>query len=124
MVQNEILAKIADENLRVFVVWTPVLGGDNREAAEASTALIHDPRAEHFWDAEQVLGKSYADAIRLPNDRDLAWDIYFAFDGDAAWTADLPIPSDWMHQLGSDERHLDGDKLHASVLHLIESLRE
>ena len=103
-------------------MWTPVIDGDNRDAAIASTKNIYDPRVKHFWDADQSLGNRYGQTISLPNNRELAWDIYFAFDKEVEWADELPQPTDWMHQLGMDERHLDGEKLRESIQKFVEAL--
>ena len=49
-------------------------------------------------------------------------DVYFAFDAAAEWTGVPPSPADWMHQLGNDERTLDGDKMRIAVEKLLETL--
>ena len=115
MVQDKILAKLSSDNLRVYVVWTPVLREDNRTAAGQSIAQITDSRAVHFWDGDKSLGLSFGKLVTLPRQRELAWDVYFVFDEQSEWTETPPKPTDWMHQLGTDERLLDGDKLRESV---------
>ena len=113
--QDNILAKLSSDNLRVYVVWTPVLREDNRTAAGQSIAQITDSRAVHFWDEDKSLGLSFGKLVTLPRQRELAWDVYFVFDEQSEWTETPPKPTDWMHQLGTDERLLDGDKLRESV---------
>ncbi len=119
MVQDKILASLNSDNVRVYVVWTPVLREDNRTAAGQSVAYITDTRAVHFWDEDKSLGRSFGKLVTLPRQRELAWDVYFVFGTDAVWTESPPTPADWMHQLGVDERLFDGDKLRASVEKLL-----
>ncbi len=119
MVQDNVLAKLDNDNLRVYVVWTPVLREDNRTAAGQSVAYITDTRAVHFWDEDKSLGLSFGKLVTLPRQRELAWDVYFVFGKDAEWTESPPTPADWMHQLGVDERLFDGDKLRATVEKLL-----
>ncbi len=119
MVQDNVLAKLDNDNLRVYVVWTPVLREDNRTAAGQSVAYITDTRAVHFWDEDKSLGLSFGKLVTLPRQRELAWDVYFVFGKDAVWIESPPTPADWMHQLGVDERLFDGDKLRASVEKLL-----
>jgi hypothetical protein len=107
VVAENILQKIADENLSVHVVWTPVLASDEFESTSTAKNLIQDPRAMHYWDGDQNLGLAYGKVVRLPRGRDLAWDIYFAFGPDVVWEDEVPQPSAWAHQLGLDERRLD-----------------
>ena len=106
MVQTQILNKIDDPRLTLHVVWTPVLQDDNYDAAVESQSLITDPRVTHYWDGEMALGTVYGENVKLPNGRDFAWDIYFAFGDGVVWRDNVPQPADFAHQLGMDERHL------------------
>ena len=106
-----ILEAVTDTNLKVYVVWTAVLQEDEREAAINAIGHVSDERADHFWDADQSLGLGLAKVVTLPGEWELAWDVYLAFDKQAKWHEVPPKPSDWMHQLGNDERRLDGVKL-------------
>ncbi len=117
--QESVLDKLKSDSLRVYVVWTPLLREDNRTAAGQSLAYITDERATHFWDEDKSLGLSFGKLVTLPRQRELAWDVYFVFDGEAEWTQSPPQPTVWMHQLGLDERPLNGEKLQASVQKLL-----
>lgn len=106
------MEKIPDEDLSVYVVWMPVLKSDNFDATAAAQKLIPDVRALHYWDAEQSLGKAYGSVLELPRGRELAWDIYFAYDGGTVWGEEVPRPTQWAHQLGRGSRALgDGSRL-------------
>ena len=118
--QQEILEVVNDEKLTVYVVWTPVLQEDDRQAAIKAIGKVPDERATHFWDADKSLGFSLGRTVTLPRERQLAWDVYFVFDADAEWGDGPPQPSDWMHQLGTDERKLDGEKLRNAVESLLQ----
>lgn len=78
-----------------------------------------DPRAVHFWDADKSLGNALGKVVTLPRGRTLAWDVYFVFDANAQWRSVPPQPADWMHQLGVDERTLDGGRVKQSVTKLL-----
>jgi len=118
-VQEEVLAKVADQRFKVFVVWTPVLPTDSREAAVEATRQMNDQRVVHLWDAKQKLGLRYGKLLELPGRRSLAWDVYFVFDAQAVWADAPPIPLEWMHQLGLDERLLNANKLRQVVRNLL-----
>ncbi len=123
MVQENILEQIDDDRLRVHVVWMPVLGGDDRAAAEKAPELITDSRATHYWNGDQSLGIVYGKTVELPRGRDLAWDIYFVFDTGVEWGAQAPLPTDWAHRLGQDQRHLeDGRRLRQAIEALLEAI--
>ena len=119
MVQKKILEAVTDEKIKVYVVWTPVLQEDGRQAAVNAIGHVPDERAIHFWDADKSLGFSLGTVVTLPRERELAWDVYFAYDKKAKWDEVPPKPSDWMHQLGNDERTLDGEKLRTTVEQLV-----
>jgi hypothetical protein len=118
-VQEKVLALLPSDNLKVFVVWTPRYPGDNRGKAVAATELVGDKRASHFWDGGRHLGTDYGKVLKLPGKRQFAWDVYLAFDARARWEKTPPVPAEWMHQLGGDERRLDGDKLREAVATLL-----
>ena len=117
--QKEILEAVTDEKLKVYVVWTPVLQEDDRQAAVKAIGNVPDERASHFWDADKSLGFSFGKFITLPRGRELAWDVYFVFDEAAEWIEGPPKPTYWMHQLGTDARKLRGDTLRVSIENLL-----
>ena len=114
-VQQKVFEKIGNENLKMYVVWTPVVGGDSRKVAGQTVSLIADPRARHFWDGTGELGRAYGKAVSLPGKKTFAWDIYFVFDASVRWGQGVPTPASWMHQLGRGEGFLDANKLHDIV---------
>ena len=116
MVLESVLEKLPSRELSIHVVWTPVLRSDDFDAAKRARSLIPDPRAVHYWDGDQDLGLAYGKVLDLPRGRQLAWDIYFAYGEGVEWGEIVPQPTDWVHQLGMDERHLgDGSNLRTSV---------
>ena len=120
MVHDSVLNKVTSDDLSVFAVWMPVLGSDNAEEGKKAEPLLADPRVTHYWDADRSLGNLYGQQLPLPNGRDLAWDIYFVYAPGVRWQDELPEPTEWMHQLGRDERHLsNGDTLRATILKLL-----
>jgi hypothetical protein len=122
-VQEKVLAKIRSDKLRAFVVWTPRYPGDNRAKALAATKLIPDERSIHFWDGGGRLGRQYGKLLKLPGGRTFAWDVYFVLDKRASWGESPPAPTEWMHQLGEDNRRLDGAKLSQVTLRLLEQTK-
>ena len=81
--------------------------------------MISDKRASHFWDGKRHLGTEYGQILPLPGKRKFAWDVYLVFDARANWKKAPPQPAAWMHQLGGDERRLDGNKLREVVAGLL-----
>ena len=64
----------------MYVVWEPTLGARRRHAAEA-TKLLSDPRVQHYWKDDFIVGEFFQehDFGRT------AWDIYFLYGPDAEW---------------------------------------
>lgn len=122
--QKQLLATNASPDLRVFVVWLPVLNRMSPEALESAAGVgakrIPDERVKHYLDPEARLGEVYAPILRL-RDEPWAWDVYLAFPATAPWDEKPPAPAYWMHQLygGPPERHLKGKKLAAEVENLL-----
>ncbi len=114
--RENVLDKVKSDDLAVLSVWMPVLKSDNAEAAKNAEPLLPDPRVIHYWDADNSLGKLYGRQLTLPRGRQLAWDIYFVYAPGVRWEDEPPAPTAWMHQLGQDERSLDGRKLRAVIL--------
>jgi hypothetical protein len=119
VVQQEALEQIDSEDLSVLAVWMPVLGSDNAAAGKDAEALLPDDRVTHYWDGDNSLGKLYGRLLELPRGRQLAWDIYLVYAPGVRWDEEPPLPTRWMHQLGLDDRRLDGDSLRGSILELL-----
>jgi hypothetical protein len=117
--QNAVLTKYADPNLRVYMVWVPKLRGLERDVASATTQYP-EGRAMHFWDAHSALVTGYRETLQLPED---AWDVFLLYGPDAKWEgARPPEPTYWSHQLGSkDKPRLQGPWLDGAVF--LEKLR-
>ena len=85
--QTQILSRYPDAELRVYVVWLPVLPLDARfDVAD----LLVDRRATHFWDNEQLVSDDLASAYGTPGQ--LVWDAFLVFGPDAAWDDRPPEP--------------------------------
>ncbi len=121
MVQENVLEKVGSSEMVVHVVWTPVLGSDSYEAAVGSSRkFLQDPRSIHYWDGERHLGLLYGKVLALPEGHSLAWDIYLAFEAGIEWGEEAPVPTEWVHQLGRDDRHLgDGERYRRVVEDLL-----
>jgi hypothetical protein len=99
--QQEVLAKVNDPDLRVYMVWVPKSRGLERDVASA-TRQYPEPRAQHFWDARSVLVDGYEQTLQLPED---AWDVFMIYGRGARWEGTMPpAPDYWAHQLGSREK--------------------
>ena len=88
--QKEVMDKYADEDLKVYVVWMPMLASDARD--KWKPALIDDARIEHFWNGSRTIGKWFTDNMKTCGTLGpIAWDAYYLFDKNAEWE-DAPAP--------------------------------
>lgn len=113
---QRILDEVPDERLRMYVVWEPMLSGDNRALAERMSRKAGDPRlARHFWDPQQLSGKAWQRTLELPG---VAWDVYFVYGPDARWDENAPTTPDyWQHQgAGSPDTWLDYQTLKGAIV--------
>lgn len=97
--QRDVLAKLDNPDVRVYVVWVPMSRGLERDVAQA-TKEVWDRRARHYWDGDGQLIASYRDV--LSGYTEPVWDTYVLYGKDAKWEdVKPPAPAYWMHQLGS-----------------------
>lgn len=57
-----------------------MLGGRRRHAV-AATGLLPDPRVQHFWNDQFIVGNHFREAAFGRT----AWDIYFLYGPEATW---------------------------------------
>lgn len=84
-------------DLKGFIVWLPMLSGDDEAAVTGQSATFHDDRVGEGWDRARRVGDAFARSLELQG---TAWDVYLVYDRNVRWDgADPPTPSFWMHQL-------------------------
>lgn len=113
---EKVLKEIGDEQVRVLVVWGPLLHTDNYVGAQKAAGLIQDPRAVHYWEPGRVLGLAYGERLPLPGKLNFAVDMVLLFEPGTTWReADLPTPGAWFHKFGDDERTFSPEKLRDEI---------
>lgn len=97
-----ILQHTAQPNLRVFVIWEPILWSDWHPPTPATLARIPDWRAAQFWDPGHLVSREMQHAIHqgttLPRpkcciENGYYWDMAAIFPPDARANDALPQPS-------------------------------
>ena len=89
--------RVADERLRAYLIWQPILNSDNRVSAERRANEFMHGQFTHFWDSNKATGDLWKDVLRL---KETAWDVYLLYNGAAAWTSNPPPSPDlWFPQL-------------------------
>jgi copper chaperone CopZ len=90
----------ADQRLRGFVVWLPMLPTDDERAAMAQAGAFTDARLRQEWDGSRASGVLLSKTLNLKR---AAWDVYLLYAPGVKWTGDVPPqPTFWMHQLRAD----------------------
>jgi hypothetical protein len=80
-VQDNILIKSSNRNLKVYAIWTDKLVTDARWRWDA--AGLTDKRVDHLWDKENLAGSWLAKNLGSNEVGD--WDAYFLFGSRASW---------------------------------------
>jgi hypothetical protein len=89
-VQTQLLERYPQADIRVYVVWLPVLPLDNNRVSVTET--VTDSRATHFWDNDRAVSDELGTAYG--SDGAVVWDAVFVFGPDAEWGAKPPSPMD------------------------------
>lgn len=83
-------------DVRLYVVWVPVLGAEERHLPEAPR-LASDSRVRQYWDGSNVLGTEYRSVLGIDGP---VWDVYLLYGPGQVWGENgPPKPIFWMHQL-------------------------
>ncbi|MBZ5619449.1 MAG: hypothetical protein LAQ69_12110 [Acidobacteriia bacterium] len=82
-------------NVRVFVIWEPVLVTDWWRPSQALTSLVPDPRAVHFYDLRRQLSGMYGGRSKLDTlagirkvgfrMKNVVWDAALVYPPGAKW---------------------------------------
>lgn len=97
-----------------------MLANDNLIAARHQETLFSDPRVNHYWDPDRILGQLLSKTLKLR--APIAWDVYLLYPTDHLWDSDLPpSPGFWMHQLDEEPTLLLDP---AQLIHTVEIMIE
>jgi len=98
-----LLDGLPDAKIRTFLVWEPVIWSDVAPPTSSVLALVRDPRAIQYWDAERALSRDIVRAVNAdparygfdaPLDEEfIVWDVLAVFPPGALWERDLPVPA-------------------------------
>lgn len=118
---RKILDEIDDPNLRLYIVWLPMLSGDSKPLAERMSREADDPRVVHqSWDETRIAGKAWQDRMDMDG---IAWDVYYVYGPDSSWGDSGPTSPDyWEHQLGELDpaRRLSYNRFKDKVLEMLQ----
>lgn len=86
-VQQEILEKHPDSDLKLYVVWFDMLAGDSRSGW--NSRVVSDPRATNLWDKDRLASRTLGPSVEGASPP--VWDAYLLYGPGAHWN-DIPPP--------------------------------
>src|SRR5437870_5229448 len=93
----KVLKEVQNKNIRVYVIWDPIFGGDFDGEAKRLSSKFSDKRVNYFKDANSLSGNLWESVLKTG--REIAWDVYLLYGASAQWNNEPPQPDYWMHQL-------------------------
>lgn len=115
------MERIDGAALAPLVVWGPMLERETEAEARAATALLPDPRVQHFWTPEHGLAERFAPAVGLA-EGERAWDVYLLYRPGVRWLGEAPPVPDLVLHVGLSlppEQRLNGDALRRAAERLL-----
>jgi hypothetical protein len=94
---QKVLKGVADDRVRVYVIWDPIFGGNFDSEAKNLANSFPDKRISYFKDPDSLAGTLWEQVLKT--EREIAWDVYLLYGADAQWEEEPPKPEFWMHQL-------------------------
>ncbi len=119
--RQAIVESFAEEDFRVFIVWTGLLPTDDYDAARRVSLDLADERVRLFYDGQRRAGRTFARGL-LPVSA--ARDTYLFYAPGQDWAEDPPEPLHWSHQLGRVEldHFYSNDELYVQLNRSMRSL--
>jgi hypothetical protein len=85
---GQLLREINSQDVRVFVIWEPVLPTDFVAPSTAALARIPDARAAQYWDRKRALSHLLGEHNRST----VVWDYIAVYAPGTQWRDALPKP--------------------------------
>lgn len=76
----------AGKDIRVFVVWEPVLATDWRAPSTATLRRVSDQRARQYWDEGRLLSKAMGETGK----KSIIWDQVLVYGRGITWSETEP----------------------------------
>ena len=112
------------EDLRVFVVWGPMLNKETEEDARQATATVADPKAIHFWTDDDRVGELFQQALGFTDEEEQGWDTFTVFRPGVEWQAGPPPEPDYYMHFDKplpEEREIDAITLQREIERIAEA---
>ena len=85
---GKLLREINSKDVRVFVIWEPVLATDFTAPSTAALARISDLRASQYWDRKRALSNLLGESNRST----VVWDYIAVYAPGTVWQDAPPKP--------------------------------
>jgi hypothetical protein len=99
---GKLLASHPRADVRVIVVWMPVVSSDVGPPTDEVRAPLRDPRVTEWWDPSHVLSKRVNERAQLVAREtgsrpevapgEIVWDVIIALDPGTTWQDPFPAP--------------------------------
>lgn len=122
MVHRYVMQRVEDEDLRMFVVWGPMLDKETEEDAKKATATVPDPRATHFWTDSDRVAELFQDLLGFEDPEEQGWDTFTVYRTGVEWReGPPPEPDHYMHSGKPlpEERQLDAIRMAEEIRGLL-----
>ena len=78
-----------DSNMRIFVIWEPVLPTDFGAPSTATLRRASDPRVSQYWDKDHIVSRSLGERDRSS----VVWDYVAVYQSGKLWDQVPPDPA-------------------------------
>jgi hypothetical protein len=111
LIRRYLLDRLADERLRVYVVWVATLDGDTEAAARTASLNLTDPRVVQFFSPDLAVSKAFQAPLAFKEP--LVREVALVYGADQAWGEGIPAPRLLMHRsrLMPEAQRLNAAKL-------------
>jgi hypothetical protein len=93
---QNILSREQSNQLSIYIIWLPILPGDNLNSAIVQSSELADKRAVQLWDNRLITGNLWKSILDYP--QEITFDVYLLYDKNSRWFNGIGIPNFWMHQ--------------------------
>ncbi len=91
---QKILEAHPDGDLKVMLLWGPLMQTDTSAVTRRSMQYIRDKRVHHYWDLWRWGYRTYTEDLAIPEFE--AWDLFIFYEAGKTWGSEPPDPTFWM----------------------------
>ncbi len=102
---GDLLSAYPDADVRVLVIWLPVIASDQGAPTDDVRKPLQDPRVIEFWDADKWASPRMMERatlmVRAQGEEpdfgpdEIAWDLIALYPAGVGWEEPFPAPSWW-----------------------------